>query len=424
MNLNAVQCRPSNVDAHEPLIGLASLMTMAFSGADLAPLGARLIERAGSAPDDANALMDLSTILQLKGSRDVGLAVQAQALQIQQLYRRPASGGTAAIRLLAIMAPGDLMANTPLEFLLENSGVTLEMLYIAPGLPFPPPIPEHDLLFIAICESEQNRALLQQLKDLAQSWHRPVRNLPGRIGRTSREAAHALLESAPNICTPITTRIDRHALERVCRTELPLTAVFEGACFPVIIRPVDSHAGHGLTKIDAPEAIADYLRTMPESEFHISPFVDYRGTDGLFRKYRVVLIDGRPFAGHMGISDHWMIHYLNAGMTESAEKRAEEERFMRSFDADFALRHADAFGAIAERIGLDYLVVDCGETTDGKLLVFELDPGAVVHAMDPVDLFPYKQAQMQKVFEAFRGMLSNAVKSNGQLRAPRDSRDR
>jgi hypothetical protein len=177
-------------------------------------------------------------------------------------------------------------------------------------------------------------------------------------------------------------------------------------------------------KIDAPQALAEYLRTMPESEFHISPFVDYRGADGLFRKYRVVLIDGRPFAGHMGISDHWMIHYLNSGMSESAAKRAQEERFMRSFDEDFALRHADAFAAITERIGLDYLVIDCAETSDGKLLVFELDPGAVVHSMDPVDLFPYKQAQMQKVFRAFREMLSDAIMSKRRLRARLDSGDR
>lgn len=416
MNLRTAQCPPTNPEAHEPLIGLASLMTMAYSGTDLAPLGARLIERAASAPGDANALMDLSTILQLKGNKDVGLAAQAQALQVQQLYRRPGAGGTTPIRLLAIMAPGDLMANTPLEFLLQDSGVALEMLYIVPETPFPV-LPEHDLVFIAVCESDQNRALLQQLDVLARSWQRPVRNLPGRIGRTSREAAHALLAMVPTICMPVSARIERGALERVRRGELPLAAVLEGGSFPVLVRPIDSHAGHGLMKIDAPQDIADYLRAMPESEFHITRFVDYRGTDGLFRKYRVVLIDGRAFAAHMGISDHWMIHYLNSGMAESAEKRAEEERFMHTFDEDFALRHADALDAIAQRIGLDYLVIDCGETADGKLLVFELDPGAVVHAMDSADIFPYKRAQMQKVFAAFRDMLSNAVRSRGRARS-------
>ena len=56
----------------------------------------------------------------------------------------------------------------------------------------------------------------------------------------------------------------------------------------------------------------------------------------MFRKYRIALIEGRPFACHMGVSEHWMIHYLNAGMRESAPKRAEEACFMAEFDQDFA----------------------------------------------------------------------------------------
>ncbi|MDR3631037.1 MAG: hypothetical protein P4L42_11955, partial [Desulfocapsaceae bacterium] len=58
---------------------------------------------------------------------------------------------------------------------------------------------------------------------------------------------------------------------------------------------------------------------------------------------------------------------------------------------------------------LDYLVIDCAETRDGQLLVFELDTGAVVHAMDPVDIFPYKVPQMRKVFSAFSDMLASAT---------------
>jgi hypothetical protein len=112
----------------------------------------------------------------------------------------------------------------------------------------------------------------------------------------------------------------------------------------------------------------------------------------------------------MAISSHWMIHYLNAGMFESAEKRAEEERFMAHFDEDFAIRHQDAFRAIYERMGLDYLGIDCGETAEGKLLVFEIDGSMVIHAIDPIDVFPYKQPQMHKVFAAFHEMLGNAIK--------------
>lgn len=392
----------------EPLIGLATLMRMAFSGADLGPLGTRLLKRAETHPHDANTLLDLSTILQLKGNRAAALAVQSQALEMRQLYRMPAINDAPAIRLLALMGPGDLMANTPLEFLVEGTDIALDMLYVAPHLPFPANLPEHDVMFVAIGESDQNRPLLQYVANLIQDWPRPLLNLPDRIVNVSRDGACALLASAPGIVMPSTVRIDRQTLEQIGHGQQVLTDILEDGDFPIIVRPVDSHAGQGLDKLDSPAAIEAYLQSQPMNLFYVSRFVDYRGPDGLFRKSRIVLIHGRPYVCHMAISAHWMIHYLNAGMAESAEKRAEEARFMASFDDEFASRHAAAFHAIHERMGLDYLGIDCGETATGELLIFEVDSNMIVHAMDTAEVFPYKQPQMQKVFAAFRTMLIDA----------------
>ena len=399
-----------------PLIGLAKIMRMIFSGIDLTPLGTQLVARAekGSGKVDANAFMDLFTILLLRGNRELALTMQAQALALQQIYSLPSTTGRAAVRVLALMGAGDLMANSPLELLLENSDVALDMLYVTPQRPLPLALPDHDVLFVAISESDENMSLLQELAGAIKSWPHPVLNLPGRIALLSRDSACALLKSAPGVIMPDTARISRQTLEQIGREELAVPAVLaDGPVIvneksPLIARPVDSHAGQGLVKLDHPAAIADYLQTMTQNEFYISRFVDYRGEDGQFRKYRIVLIEGRPFVCHMAISSHWMIHYLNAGMAESAEKRAEEARFMANFDAEFALRHQDAFRAIHERMGLDYLGIDCGETADGSLLIFEVDSNMAVHALDPVDLFPYKQPQMRKVFAAFREMLINA----------------
>jgi hypothetical protein len=82
---------------------------------------------------------------------------------------------------------------------------------------------------------------------------------------------------------------------------------------------------------------------------------------------------------------------------------------MANFDSEFGLRHAAAFQEIAERSGLEYLPIDCGETKDGKLLVFEVGTAMIVHSMDPPELFPYKRPQMEKVFKAFQAMLHNAA---------------
>ncbi len=395
-----------------PFIGLAKIMRMIFSGIDLAPLGTQLVARAGanSGKTDANAFMDLFTILLLRGNRELALTMQAQALELQQIYSLPSTTMPPAIRVLALMGAGDLIANSPVELLLENSDVALDLLYVTPQRPLPSPLPDHDVLFVAIGESDENIPLLQELNNTLKFWPHPVLNMPGQIALLSRDSACALLKSAPGVVMPDTARISRQTLEQIGNEGLAVVTVLADGEFPLIARPVDSHAGKGLVKLDNPAAIADYLQTMTQDEFYISRFVDYCSKDGQFRKYRIVLIEGRPFICHMAISSHWMIHYLNAGMTESAEKRAEEERFMANFDEEFALRHKDAFHVIHERMGLDYLGIDCGETPDGKLLIFEVDSNMAVHALDPVDLFPYKQPQMRKVFAAFREMLINAKK--------------
>ncbi|HQT77382.1 MAG TPA: hypothetical protein PLD10_10060, partial [Rhodopila sp.] len=71
----------------------------------------------------------------------------------------------------------------------------------------------------------------------------------------------------------------------------------------------------------------------------------------------------------------------------------------------FARRHAAAFEALHQYLPFDFYSIDCAETQDGRLLVFEADTAAIIHAMDPPDLFPYKQPQMWRVFMAFDALL-------------------
>ncbi|MDB6000897.1 MAG: hypothetical protein JWP52_2596 [Rhizobacter sp.] len=389
------------------LLGLARLMPLAFQGRSLAPLAEEMMQRARDDEHDANAWMDLSTILMLQGVPDVGLEAQEQALQIRRTYELLPKGRP-AMRLLALVTAGDLMTNTPLAFLVDRSDIALTVLYVLPGEPLPTELPEHDVLYVAISQLERTNDVLVQLQANASAWKKPVLNQPAAIAQTCRSRAFAALENSPGLHMTSTVRRTRAQLESLAAGEVPLADMLPGGVFPLIIRPIDSHAGKGLEKIDNLSEMATYLAAMPDAHFFISRFVDYRSADGLYRKFRVALIDGKPYAAHMGVSQHWMIHYLNAGMTDSAAKRAEEEHFMRTFETEFAAKHADAFRAIHERLHLDYLVIDCAQTRDGELLVFELDPGAVVHSMDPIDQFPYKPQHMDKIYAAFRAMLLRA----------------
>ena len=387
-------------------IGLAALARMAFEGVDQQPVWDRLVQRTGAEGGDPAALMDLATMLLLNGQTENGLGVQAQALDQQRIYRRP-SPSPAGLRLLAIMAPGDMMANTPLDFLLDGSNIELISVYADPTGALPDPLPEHDLAFLAMGESEANQPVLRALAPRLARWPRPLLNADAlRIASLTRDGVCELLAGAAGVVAPAAARMDRSGLP----------APASGAAYPIIARPIGSHAGAGLSKLDDPAAVAAYLAEQSAERFYVSPFVDYSGPDGLFRKHRIVVIEGRPFVCHMAVSPRWMVHYLNADMLENPANRDEEARFMAGFDADFALRHRAAFEALHQRLGLDYFGIDSGETPDGQLLVFEVDVAMIVHDMDPPDLFPYKKPQMRKVFDAFQAMLKRraAGYSNGR----------
>jgi len=271
-------------------------------------------------------------------------------------------------------------------------------------VPLPAAMPEHDLAFTAVCQSEENDAVLERLVPLVRAWPRPVVNDPDQLLRLSREQVCLLLRDAPGIAIPPTQRLPRAVLQswtQAAATREPMPAP------PFIIRPLGSHAGHGLAKIAALSELAPYLAGHPAevAEFYVAPYVDYQDGDGQFRKYRIVFIDRQPFLCHLAIARDWMVHYVGADMATEARNRAEEERAMATFDHDFARRHAAAFHALHQRFGLDYFGIDCAETRSGELLIFEVASAMVIHAMDSPQLYPYKQAQMRKTFAAFHGLL-------------------
>ena len=384
--------------------GVAQLTQMAFGGQDLRPLWHELMERVTDDVAGAGLGMDLSVISQLLGDQPTGLALQGEALALRRLYRSPCEQRPAKLRVLAFAAVMDIGGNTPLEFLLQGSDIELATYYVVPGMPPPNPMPEHDIAVVVAPDGDAARASMKDIETLAASWPRPILNLPAKIGVLDRDQLYHTLHCIPGLEIPETARILRDQLAGLAQGRATPDIYLEKGKYPLIVRPIGSHAGFGLAKIADIDGLCAYLAERPEPEFFISPFVDYASPDGMFRKYRIVFVDGKPYACHMAIADEWKVWYLNADMAVSVPHRLEEGLFMEAFDQDFAARHAGALTQMAVRIGLDYFAVDCAETRNGALLVFEADNTAIVHDMDPPSVYPYKSAQMQKLFRAVQTM--------------------
>ncbi len=202
------------------LIGLPPLCQIAFDGHNLAPIWNNLIHRLEADRTDAAPARSRG---HCRTSRPPREPPDPAVCGSETAARIPAPAPIAVerpLRLLAFMAPGDFMANAPLEFLLQGSSIALEIVYAMPGSGLPP-VPEHDLAFVAIDESDATAPVLQELSTLLAAWPRPVLNRPDRIVRLSRAGTWQMLHSAAGVVMPKNARVDRSssARRRRCRED-------------------------------------------------------------------------------------------------------------------------------------------------------------------------------------------------------------
>ena len=408
-----------------PVIGVSPLMRLVYQNGDPAPVWNALLARTKADPADAAAWMDISVLMQATGRREQALEIQSAALTLQPVHHRTFGSGNGP-RVVAFMTAGDMMANTPVDFLLEGSDATLFYVYLDAATTRVPDIAVADAAFLAIGQSVESAPVLRNAARLIAGWRGPrvMNGTPERIDALTRDGVARMLAGEPSLLVPPTARADRDALAGLAAGETPVDAILPGSDFPLVVRPAETHAGEGMRRAAAPGDVTACLAESDSAEFFLAPFIDYSGPDGLFRKQRVVFIEGKPFASHMAVSEHWIVHYLSAGMLTHAERRREEQDWMETFDTGFARRHAGAFAALNAAIGLDYFGIDCAETRDGRLLVFEADVAMIVHDMDSERIFPYKKPVMRKLFKAFQEALLDIGRNGeaeGRLKAEPDA---
>ena len=373
-----------------PLVhGVARLASLAFAGGSLTDLLSLIGPSPATVTDRAAWLMDRSWAHALSFRPDAAASLQREALAITGVFRL--RGAATGPRLLALCAPGDLGANAPLEFLTEPGDVRLSLAFLTADGALPSTLPDHDVAIVAATNGAP--AVLAALARSFSRWPRPVLNDPARILSMSRGWLPPRLAGLPGVTTPPAQDVARAALAAAGPE-----AMLPGSSYPYLIRPAGSHGGQGLVRIDGPEQLHPALAACTTGQVTLSSFVDTCGEEGWYRKYRVVLVGGEAYVAHMAAGDHWMVHYLSAGMEFDGRKRAAEAEAM---DGRFVRRHHAALGGIARAIGLDYVSIDCTQARDGRLLVFEADAAAIVHSMDSPERYPYKRPAMQRCYDAF-----------------------
>lgn len=356
--------------------------------------GARSQYRLALGIDEENLVAHLAMyeLEQQLGNRAKALAHQKRALAAQQLFSSIAPKERR--RILALCAPGDWFANTPLEYLVDRETTTLHKLFLtAPEKLAALALPEYDALFNAIGESSENVEMLLLAELVAKMLDRPILNNPLRVLETNRVRCARLAARIADCNAPETLERSREALQS------------EQIDRPTIVRPVDSHAGKGARRIETTAELRGYLGETPGERFFLTPWVDYASPDGFFRKYRLVAVDGEIFPYHLAISSNWMVHYYSSEMKAEQWMRDEERAFLEDWRGVFPAAAATALERLVESLGLDYVGFDCSIDREGRLLLFEADPAIIVHLTDDRELFAYKYQHVPKIFRAFERLI-------------------
>jgi len=185
-------------------MGVARLARMQVGGIDLRPMWQALITKLIDGTVEAGEGLDLSLIVQLLGDKQVGLAIQDSILASHQLFRSPCSLATPRLRVLALAAATDMGSNTPIEFLLEDSGIELLTLYVIPDVELPAPLPDHDIAIVIASDSQECRDALLRIDQLAARWPRPLLNLPRHVCNLDRDKLHRVLGGVGGLEIPAT----------------------------------------------------------------------------------------------------------------------------------------------------------------------------------------------------------------------------
>lgn len=341
----------------------------------------------GADPDREDARWALFEIEQLRGNAVAARAHQAHVLARRRLFSRVAPRQER--RVIALLAPGDLKANAPLEFVFDAERTTLHRYYVTPDADAAE-LPAADAVFVAIGESPEAVPVLRRAARLIRALGLPVVNAPHRVLRTNRAKLSRIVRGIPHCAMPEVLQRSRAALEA------------RGAPFayPVVARPVGSQAGERFARIASRAELDAYLASAPDDAFFVSPFANYARADGYYRKYRVIVVDGEPYPYHLAVSPNWMVHYYNTPMRETPWMREEERRFLAGEDAFASQPIREALRELARRLRLDYFGVDCTLDARGDLLIFEADTAMIVHLLDPRDVYPYKFDYVPRIFSA------------------------
>jgi hypothetical protein len=251
-----------------------------------------------------------------------------------------------------------------------------------------------------VTDPDQHPKTLERAAKLLRGYKGRLINPPGALQRTTRDQVARRMTGIEGLRVPRIVRLHNPkpgaasaAVERARRA------------FPVIVRRAGTHTGriigvaHNVAELDAAAA--------GSGEFFIIEFVDFRGSDGLYRKYRLWSLGGRTIFRHMLATDNWNVHVSERKrfMLGRPDLIEEEMHLLERTDGALPPLVHKVFDDVKARMGLDFFGMDFGIAQDGQVVLFEANATMNFFPLEVHSKFNYLGRIREPAREAFTAML-------------------
>jgi len=265
------------------------------------------------------------------------------------------------------------------------------------------PLPEHQVVFNAIGDADLCKQALDRAVALMERTFAPVINPPAAVLGTGRAANARRLSEIAGVIAP---RMGGFPREVLSGPDAEQALARRGFQYPFLLRAPGFHNGRHFLLIENAGQLSAALAELPGDELTAIEFLDARGRDGAFRKYRVMMIGGWLYPLHLAISPNWKIHYVTADMAQNAAHRAEEAKFLEDMPGVLGPRAMAGLAAIQNALGLEYAGIDFGLNARGEILLFEANATMTVVAPDQDRRWDYRRAAIRRVEDAVRRLVA------------------
>lgn len=349
---------------------------------------------------ETNTYVELGNVLMRKRQTGAALDMFRRAQELEPLITWRANRQPAEFSALFLDTP--MGGSTPVNYLAGRASYDRHFHCVIPdaAVNFDLLRSRADIVFNMICNVDDGKDMLLQALDLVERLGRPTINHPRLIMHTDRESIAHRCAGIPGCVVPKTLRVPGSVVAEAAASE-----EFAGFTLPLLVRIAGTHGGDDFDRFDNWADIGEFVAKRADAGYYLIEYIDYRSHDDLFRKYRVIFVDGEILPYHLAIHNDWKVHHFRTDMANNSWMRQEEERFLENIGAVFNAAQQDALRAVARATGLDYGGIDCGIDRDGRIVMFEANAAMLVHD-EKTNVFAYKNQYIARIKHAFDAMLS------------------